>query len=340
MSRLGFILTAPCSGGDQIGSWLTTQRDVYVTENVLFGRFFEQWPTERGGVTPVMSVDRFVADWSRNARLTVLGIDRDTLQHQLLDALIPFLTEFELKLSQRRMLIDLVMAFPGTQRIIDQGIARHAPSAPVMRLVRDARDTLVDQAFRWLLRDTHGTNRYAFFVERRPNIRLDRFFDNQFLDRWGKTWSQCALAGRDWPDRSIPTLRFEDWVADRAAGLETIADALELPLEPPVGSAAASDSDSSPGCADLIPSSPTPSTSQDRLVARIRALARPFRRTVGIWTSFFTRSDGQRLHDLAGSALIEHGYVNDERWFLDLPERLDPDQLEQIAQRGDQVGAV
>lgn len=334
MTRLGFILTAPCSGGERLGSWLATQRSVFVTENMLFGRFFEQWPTEKGATVPAITVDRFVTEWSRTARLALLGIDRPTFQNRFMDRMIDLIVEFGLEQSQRHFMLDLLMPFPGTQTAVDEGLAAQRPHTPVVRLVRDGRDMLVDQAFRWLLRDTHGTNRYAFFVERRPNLKLARFFDDLFLERWARTWRDAALSNLGRPaSEPLRTITYEAWSQTSEAVLSALTDEFKLvahrdPATRPSDSPSSVSSEAKPATAEKP-------TNLDRLLQRIRTLAAPLRSSIGTWPIFFTREDGKLFHLIAGEALLRHGYVSDDRWYESLPEKLDSSQLDRFAETGE-----
>lgn len=338
MDRIGFILTSPCSGGERIGSWLSARRSVFVTENTLFGRFCELWPDDRGQMLPAITVDRFVTEWSRSARLGPLRMNRVDFQQRFLDELVALIVDFGLRHSGRRSMIDLVMPFPGTLGAVESGLAGRLPDAPRLKLIRDGRDVLVDQAFRWLLRDTHGTNRYAFFVERRP-LKLTRFLDDAFLDRWGRLWNDVARSPMTAPDGSpIERLRYEDWVAapaDALVRLSTHFGLEDLPVASAESVPTTGDSCSSPTAQTSGATEPSTAARQDRMLLRVRKIAAPYRTAVGAWRELFTREDGRRLQDLAGPALIEHGYVDDPKWFLALPEVLDPAKLEAIAKSGD-----
>ncbi len=338
MDRIGFILTSPCSGGERIGSWLSVRRSVFVTENTLFGRFCELWPDDRGQMLPAITVDRFVTEWSRSARLGPLRMNRVDFQQRFLDELVALIVDFGLRHSGRRSMIDLVMPFPGTLGAVESGLAGRLPDAPRLKLIRDGRDVLIDQAFRWLLRDTHGTNRYAFFVERRP-LKLTRFLDDAFLDRWGRLWNDVARSGMTAADGApIERLRYEDWVAAPADCLVRLTDHFGLEdLPAPTSESSSTTAAASENLATTPAASTEPSSAarQDRMLLRVRKIAAPFRTAIGAWRELFTRDDGRRLQELAGPALIEHGYVDDPKWFLALPEVLDSAQLEAIAKTGD-----
>lgn len=343
MNRLGFILTAPCSGGERIGAWLAKHTSVFVTENMLFGKFFEQWPTERGATVPAMTVDRFVNEWSRTARLALLGIDRSTFQTRFFDQMIDLIVKFGLEQSGREFMLDLLMPFPGTQSAVDDGLSQQRPQTPIVRLVRDGRDMVVDQAFRWLLRDTHGTNRYAYFVERRPNLKLNRFFDDLFLERWARAWRDAAMSNaKRHESNPLPVVTYEQWSSAPDQVLTILLEQFALQrLAPPTATTATSTVQDSVPTAAATGSSSNPATGAekptnlDRLMQRVRRIAAPLRTSIGGWTTFFTRDDGKLFHAVAGDALLRHGYVNHPSWFELLPEKLDPDPLEALAQSGD-----
>ena len=358
MDRLGFVLTAPCSGGERLGGWLSQRRSVFVTENMLFGRFCELWPDDRGQMLPSMTVDRFVNEWSRTTRVTPLGMDRGEFQRRFLDEMIELIVAFGLRHSRRSKMLDLVMPFPGTQAQVEAGLSSHCPDSPRIKLVRDGRDVLIDQAFRWLLKDSHGTNRYGFFVERRPSLKLTRFLDDAFLERWARVWNDVSTSRL--ADRSgslPPTINYETWAADPAATLKLLTDHFGLDpytAEDPAltsnGAQASAPvtisatSDSLPGSVESTSETTARAASagankgarQDRLLQRVRRIATPFRTSIGAWKELLTREDGRQIQMLAGAALAEHGYVDDPKWYEALPPVLDPERLEAVARYGDE----
>ena len=186
------------------------------------------------------------------------------------------------------------------------------PESKIVQLVRDGRDVLTSGTYDWLLKDAHGTPRYAYFVEKRP-IVLKRFFDDVVIEKWANNWRETIDAFQDSPDAMIS---YEAMKSDLSGQLKTVFQT--------VGTDDAAADDAAAVAA-------TEATQFQNITGRSAGdasspTAKARKGVAGDWKLHFTRRDGQLFHDIAGDVLIKMKYESDDSWISQLPEELEMDE--------------
>lgn len=213
-----------------------------------------------------------------------------------------------IRVSHKEGMIDKITPYHDTSEKVLDSIKQFFPEAGLVQLVRDGRDVATSGGFDWLLKDAQGTDRYAFFVEHRPNIVLRRFFDDELLRVWTKYWVE-PIATLQHSDARRVVVRYEEMKLNQAQVIQRICDHLEIECTPAQAESCAQN------------------TSFEKMTGRkpgdAEQLSKARKGIVGDWRSYFTRRDGRLFHELTGNWLIDLGYEEDPTWFEKLPESLD-----------------
>jgi hypothetical protein len=295
MDRLNFLIAAENSGAERLAQWLNESSEILVTDSRFFGQFGGMWPGRDGKLEAEQTWDFVVRNQARRISGRFLDLDRASYQEQLMQELMGLMVDFHLRQSQRKLLLEKVCPFPGTARSVFYNIQKYCPESKVIRLVRDGRDVLVHHAFSWLTKDAQGTDRYSYFVERRPDFALQRFFDDHFIQRWADWWSETARLGRKLQklDEPQPLIRLEDLLQDFESMSAKLAQHLGHEL-PSLGE-----------------------NKEHRFMPRFKG------QRLTSWSHFFVRRDGQIFQEVAGDVLLALGYEQQSDWFEALPKTLD-----------------
>jgi len=295
MAPLNFLIAAENSGAERLAQWLNESSDVLVSDSQFFGQFGGMWPGRDGKLGAEQTWDFVVRNQARRVAGRFLEIDRASYQERLMRELIDLMVDFHLQQGQRKLLLEKVCPFPGTSRTIFYNIRKFCPESKIIRLVRDGRDVLVHHALTWLNKDAQGTDRYSYFVERRPDYVIRRFFDDHFIRRWADWWSETARLGRKLQklQEPQPLIRLEDLLQDFEFTTATISKQTGIEIPP------------------LFENDET------RFLPRFKGQVLP------AWSNFFVRRDGEIFQEVAGDVLLALGYERERDWYELLPKQLD-----------------
>ncbi len=308
-----FAISAPRSGSQWLVKALNGHPDIFATENRLFGRFCDLWPNNSGRMAPRITFDEFARAFSVHFSHEELGMNRQIFLKAFQKAFFNFLVNFSLNRSEKNLIVDKVTPYLGTSNAVVSGIRQNFPKAKVIELIRDGRDVAVSGAFDSLMKDSPGTDRYAYFVEQRPNVTLKRFFDDELIRTWAKYWIEPLHAMQSMREECL-TIRYEEMIQNQAEVLNRVFEFLGVDANHEIAESAAENARFEK------------MTGRPQGVAVHTAKAR--KGIVGDWKNFFTRRDGQLFHELAGPCLERLGHVSGPDWYKSLPETLEFSQSE------------
>ena len=139
-------------------------------------------------------------------------------------------------------------------------------------------------------------------------MRLERFFDDAFIDRWAAYWKQ-PIAAIDALDESILTIRYEEMKEDQGQVIARLCRRLGVDDAPHLVQA-------------CVESARFEKLTLGRTPGQSIPTAKARKGTVGDWKNYFTQRDGELFQDRAGVYLTQLGYENDDDWPRHLPETL------------------
>lgn len=320
---VGFVIAAPRSGTTWLMTALNAHPQVFCTEQRLFGEFAEVWPNDDGTASLRVTLDAYTRSFAGHYAHKALGLNRAEFQERVTAELLDAVLDLGFRLSGKAMLVDKITPYAGTAGMVAQKIGRHFPAAKLARLLRDGRDVTVSGCFDWLLKDGAGTPRHAYFVERRPGLVLERFFDDAAIDRWAGQWAD-AVRATGASGHEVHVLRYERMLQDVEAELSGLLAAWNLDARPQT-------------VRRCVEASTFERMSGGRVRGEEMATA-PVRKGVsGEWKKYFTRRDGERFCKHAGDLLQALGYESGDAWIAALPERL---ELPAVDESKDQGGAA
>ncbi len=307
--ELHFVISAPRSGSTWLTTALNLHPNIFATEHRLFGDFCEVWKNNDGSSSPRITFDSYAKAFSVHYFFEQLGMNRQQFQEAFERSFANFLVSFARNRSDKRIVIDKITPYPGTAAMVVQRIGKLFPESRIIQLVRDGRDVLTSGTYDWLLKDAHGTPRYAYFIEKRP-IVLTRFFDDAVIEKWANNWNE-----------TIDALRTP---ANATISYEAMKSDLTIPLKKVFQTVGASDQQANRDAAIAA----TAATAFESLSGRSAGdsgspTAKARKGVSGDWKLHFTRRDGQLFHDIAGDALIELNYEPDDSWVARLPKTLE-----------------
>jgi hypothetical protein len=303
-----FIISSPRSGTHWLNHALNQHPDIFATENRLFGDFNDLWPSKDGQLLPRMTVDRFVKVFSGHFDFEALGMNRNRFLRTFQRGFQNFLMRYALQHSGKKVMIDKITPYHDTCTTVLESIEMYFPRARLVQLLRDGRDVATSGGFDWLLRDAQGTDRYSYFVERRPGMRLRRFFDDELLRFWAKYWMQPLVALESCPFHLI-VVRYEEMKRDQADVILRICEHLHI----------ACTQEQAEYCAHEASFEKT----TGRQPGETDHFAKSRKGTVGDWRNFFTQQDGKLFQELTDNWLVRSGYESESNWYESLPESLD-----------------
>lgn len=318
-SQVHFVVSSPRSGSTWLQRALNGHPQVVCSEHRLYGDFAEFWPNPEGTSSLRFTLDKIASLMAGYWPAGLYSESNEELGRELHGAMVDSVVQFALRTSGKRYLIDKVTPYLGTSELVLEGLTRDFPRSQVVQLVRDGRDVAVSASFLWLRRGTEGTDRHRFFVDREPGFELQRFFDDELLTTWTKSWSEPVAAFQKLR-AGAPVIRYEQMKSDLTEVLARLLDAcgIRSTHQQRLSCEAQSRFEVMSGGR---------AAGHDNPGAMIR------KGVVGDWRNYFTRRDGEMFMDIAGAQLIEMGYAEDGRWVEELPEELSMSPLGENAGR-------
>lgn len=312
---IGFIVAAPFSGARRLMHALNEHPAVCANEHQLFGGFFDPRPARFRSKSPRITFDAYIQSLADHYRFQLLGMERAEFASEFLDEYIEFVLDFTRRRSGRAHLVETIVPYPGTSRRIATTLRNRFPNAKIVVLRRDGRDTATEGTFDALAHHSHGTDRYAYFVENRPNVRLKRFFDDQTLTVNATNWAEAISASQVFGDLALQ-IEYSDLEREPTESLLRILKHFEI-------------DDALPAELQSIrPGRLTERTATSHLKNHYYRL-HPEQTPQGnvlparLWETFFTQHDATLFDQIAGRELRQLGYQTDSQWIENCPVRLD-----------------
>lgn len=308
LSNMHFIISAPRSGSTWLAKALNGHPKVFATENRLFGEFCEIWPNSDGSMSPRITFDAFLKQFSTYFMFEEMNLKRRQFIERFQRAFLGFLNQFCQRQSGKEIVIDKVTPYLNSTGLVLDRIDQYFPDSKTIQLIRDGRDVVTSGTFDWILKDSQGTDRFSFFVERRPGLRMKRFFDDKVLSRWISLWKEPIAEYSRF--KSGLVIRYEEMIANQAKVLESVFEYLDCEFDDSI-------------LDECIQRATFEKMSGRKAGDDDQPLAKARKGIAGDWKNYFTRRDGQLFDEEAGECLIELGYEQDRSWLDDLPEELD-----------------
>ena len=303
-----FIISAPRSGSTWLAKALNGHPEIFATENRLFGEFCEIWPNSDGSMSPRITFDEFLKQFSTYFMFEEMDLKRRQFLERFQRGFISFLTNFCQRQSGKEIVIDKITPYLNSTDLVFDRIQQYFPDSKTIQLIRDGRDVVTSGTFDWILKDAQGTDRFSFFVEKRPGLHMKRFFDDKVLERWVSLWMEPVKAYEKIEHGLI--IRYESMKENQAAVLAEVfkhlgCDGTQATIEACIQRATFEKMSGRKAGDDAEP------------------LAKARKGVSGDWKNYFTRRDGQIFDEIAGDLLIELGYAPDKSWLDELPQELD-----------------
>ena len=228
--EIHFVISAPRSGSTWLIQALNQHPEIFATEQRLFGQFCEMWPNNNGKPAPRITLDAYARALSVHYQHDELNQSRAEFQENFIREYCRFVLDFAHKTSGKELIVDKITPYPGTTELVSQQIQHYFPESKIIKLIRDGRDVATSGTFDWLLKDGHNTDRFKCFVDRDPSVVVERFFDDQAIDKWAANWRQTVA---DLPHFALE-VRFENMIADLSGVLLQIFRVLDLTDDPTI----------------------------------------------------------------------------------------------------------
>lgn len=304
--EIHFIISAPRSGSTWLTTALNGHPEVFGTEHRLFGNFCEIWQNNDGSTSPRITFDKYADAFGMHYFYQFMNRDYSTFVEDFKKSFVNFLCHFASGRTGKNIIIDKITPYPGTAKYVVEEIHRLFPEAKIIHLVRDGRDVLTSGTFDWLLKDAEGTERYEFYFNPIPGMRLERFFDAKVIKRWAADWCETIdLFENQDPDARIT---YEEMKEDMPAALTKVLEAIGVETS------------------DEIAQQCTAATTFERMSGRPPGQEEPTAKArkgiVGDWQNYFTLADGELFDALAGEQMQSMGYEPNSNWVKDLPLKL------------------
>ena len=303
-----FIVSAPRSGSTWLAKALNGHPKIFATENRLFGEFCEIWPNSDGSMSPRITFDEFLKQFSGYFMFDELELKRNQFMERFQRGFISFLTNFCQRQSGKEVIVDKITPYLNSTNLVFDRIQQYFPESKTIQLIRDGRDVVTSGTFDWILKDSQGTDRFSYFVEKRPGLHMKRFFDDKVLQRWISLWKEPIEAYDRIKDGLI--IRYESMKENQATVLGDVFRHLECGFSQDVVD----------GC---IQRATFEKMSGRKVGDDAEPLAKARKGISGDWKNYFTRKDGQIFDELAGDLLIDLGYEKDRSWLESLPDELE-----------------
>lgn len=307
-NRFCFVISSPRSGSTWLKTALNHHPEISCTENRLFGQFFEVWPNNDGTQAPRITLDKYVTTLSEYYDHRAIGLSRDEFCNELMIEYITSLLRLSQRFSGKTIFVDKVTPYIDTSNLVIESIKHYLPEATIVQLVRDGRDVVTSGVFDWLMKNAHSKKRYAHFVEKKTDMTLERFFDDEDIELWTKYWTQPieAIASLN---ENVFTIQYEDMQKNQEAVLIEFFKYVGVESSKKVA-------------AKCVEESSFEKMSGGRKRGQEVATAKTRKGISGDWKNYFTRRDGELFNREAGKYLVEMGYEKDDSWIHNLPEAL------------------
>lgn len=307
-AAMHFIISAPRSGSTWLAKALNGHPDVFATENRLFGEFCEIWPNSDGSMSPRITFDEFLKQFSTYFMFDEIPLKRRQFIERFQRGFISFLSNFCQRQTGKRLIVDKITPYLNSTSLVLDRILQYFPDSRTIQLIRDGRDVVTSGTFDWILKDAQGTDRFSFFVERRPGLHMKRFFDDKVLERWARLWKEPIVEFGRIENGLI--IRYESMKKNQGKVLQEVFDFLGCQWTP-----------------DVIRQCQERATFQ-KMSGRQpgddgQPLAKARKGIAGDWKNYFTRRDGQLFDEIAGDLLVQLGYAENCDWWKSLPDELD-----------------
>lgn len=310
-----FLVSAPRSGSTWTQRALNQHREVFCTEQRLFGSFAQFWMDDfrTGHAGLRITLDAYVAALSTPFEHDALGLGADQFQREAVRVIADALLSYGRERSGKRVVVDKITPYLGSSERVLGAIRAHFPAARIAYLLRDARDVATSGVHDWLTKATSDRPPSEFQRRRRAKLidgeagpALGRFFEPEELDTWARTWREPLDAIQ--PSAEL-TISFEALKRDQAGELRRLLRLLGV-------------DESAAVVAACVEGSSFQRMSGGRAPGDGLAGAKVRKGVVGDWRTSFTREDGERFHALVGDLLVRHGYAADDGWIEELPRTL------------------
>lgn len=304
--QIHFIISAPRSGSTWLTTALNGHPEIFATEQRLFGNFCEIWNNNDGTTSPRITFDSYSRAFGQHYFYQFMNRNYDSFVDDFQKSFVNFLCHFAKGRSGKDMIVDKITPYPGTAQLVVDEIKRLFPESKIIHLVRDGRDVLTSGTFDWLLKDAEGTDRYDFYFNPIPGMRLERFFDAKVIKKWAVNWCETI----DVFDKIEPDARitYEAMKEDMPDALVELFGVLGVDTAETIGEQCAESS-----TFEIMSGRPP---GQEEPTAKAR------KGIVGDWENYFTLADGELFDALAGEQMIQMGYVPDSDWVKALPAKL------------------
>ena len=301
-----FIISAPRSGSTWLTKALGQHPELFATEHRLFGDFAEIWTNNDGSSSPRITFDSYARAFSVHYFHDELGLNREQFIENMQRAFVNFIVGYARRRSGCEKVIDKVTPYPGTAPRVIHKIRKLFPDSKVIQLVRDGRDVLTSGTFDWLLKDAAGTPRHDFFVNPDGAKSLERFFDDEVIQKWANNWMETLQIFDKKPADARVT--YEQMKEDQASELRTIFTALQV--------------DPSESFVSACVESATFEKMSGRKAGEDQPTAKTRKGITGDWRNYFTKRDAELFADITSDRLIELGYESSDDWIADCPDSL------------------
>jgi len=282
--------------------------EIHATELRLFGEFCEVWSNGNATETPRITFDKFAESAAMHFNFKPLGLNRPQFIRDFQVEYFQFTKDFITKRCNKHTVVDKITPYPGTCQLVIQKLRDHFPDSKIVNLVRDGRDVVTSGAFDWLERRDKKLPAYRYFIEREPELKLERFFDDEFLQDWALHWKECQTSIEQLAQPPLQ-IRYEAMIENQASELSRLFNYLDVKY----------DDKTCQRCAERV----TFKKTTGRQAGDADATAKARRGVAGDWQNFFTKRDGEILAKSAGQTLVDLGYETDRSWIDSLPEKLD-----------------
>lgn len=310
-----FVISAPRSGSTWLSTALNHHPELFATEHRLFGRFCEIWKNNDGTTAPRITSDSYARAFAMHYFYGCMGLEYEPFVDLFQAEFVRFLVNFAQRHTGKRVVVDKVTPYAGTEKLVVGRIRQLFPDAKLVQLVRDGRDVLTSGTFDWLLKDAAGTARHDFFVNPQPGKKLTRFFDDRVIQQWASTWlatmDACrglALTAQGSNDASWTLVRYESMKQDLAIELVKLFRVFGV--------------EDSQEIANRCEQQASFRAMAGREAGDADPFAKARKGAVGDWRNYFTRADGELFERVAGRGLVEMGYEPNSDWVASLPEQL------------------
>ncbi|MFT5299504.1 MAG: hypothetical protein ACI87E_000811 [Mariniblastus sp.] len=305
--QIHFIISAPRSGSTWLTTALNGHPEIFGTEQRLFGDFCEVWKNNDGSTAPRITFDKYADAFGMHYFYQFMNRDYGTFVEDFKKSFVNFLCHFAQARTGKNIIIDKITPYPGTANLVVSEIRRLFPESKIIHLVRDGRDVLTSGAFDWLLKDAEGTDRYEFFVNPVPGMKLERFFDVKVIKKWAENWSETIdLFENTQPDARIT---YEEMKDDMPEALTKLFESLGV--------------DASVAIAEQCAEEATFERMSGRPPGQEVPTAKARKGIVGDWKNYFTLADGELFDALVGEQLQAMGYESNGDWVKQLPHQLE-----------------